>query len=689
MSPIWLGVPLTIGKQTIGVMTVQHYSDSKVYGESEQQMLEFVSTQVAKAIEQKQTEDLLRANEKRFRTLIENSSDVVVMLDGQGTILYESPAVLQVLGFPAETRIGRSIFEKIHPEDAKALMKIFQQLVTQPQQTSSTTFRVRHSNGDWKWIEAVGKNFLFDPNIQAVVANYRDVTERKIAVESLQNSEERFRSLFESATDAIFTVSLQGIFTSLNPAFEKITGWKCAEWIGKSFTTILHQDDIPLANRLFQETMNAKQPPAYELRVKTKNGEYFFGEITSTPQIQNSKVVGVLGIARDITERKKMEEEIRYIQKMESIGILAGGVAHDFNNILAIINAYTGSLKLMKEPSEQVLHSVEIIEKTVRRGARIVQQLLTLAKKTDTVFSLLTIDPLIEELSKLLHEAFPKTITIKTKINHDSVSINADSNQLFQVLLNLSLNARDAMPDGGTLTISSEIVEPQLLQTQFPDASEVQYLQLSVHDTGTGMDESTKEKMFEPFFTTKESGRGTGLGLSVVSGVIENHKGFLTVETKLHKGTKFNIFLPIPNQSEQADIKELLTAREVDGGNETLLLVEDEESLLDLMVGILESNGYRIFKAYDGEEAVKIFSDHKHEIDLVLTDMGLPKLGGYEAFRMMKSIKPNVKVILASGYLDSKVRSQMISAGADDFVQKPYDLIEILTRIRDILDNKK
>ncbi len=689
MSPIWLGVPLIIGKETIGVMTVQHYSDAKVYGETEQQMLEYVSTQVAKAIEQKRTEDLLRANEKRFRTLIENSSDVVVMLDRQGTILYESPAVLPVLGFTSESRAGKSIFEKIHPDDTHDLIKEFKTLVEKPQQSSASTFRVRHNNGTWRWIEAIGTNLLNDSNIQAIVANYRDVTERKNAVESLRDSEERFRSLFESATDAIFTVSLQGIFTSLNPAFEKITGWHCSEWLGKSFTTILHNDDIPLANRLFQETMNEKRTPAYELRVKTKNEEYFIGEITSTPQIQNNKVVGMLGIARDITERKKMEEEIRYIQKMESIGILAGGVAHDFNNILAIINAYTGSLKLIKNPPEQLLHNVDIIEKTVRRGARVVQQLLTLAKKTDPVFELITINPLIEELGKLLQEAFPKTISFKTELNHGDAVINADSNQLYQVLLNLSLNARDAMPDGGTLTILSQIVQAERLKNQFPDVNEELYLHLSINDTGTGMDKKIKERMFEPFFTTKDSGRGTGLGLSIVFSIIENHRGFVHVDSALNQGTTFHIYIPVPSDNVLKDTEEIVNNQEINGGNETLLLVEDEESLLDLMAGILENSGYRIIKANDGEEAMRLFDENKDEIKLVLTDMGLPKIGGFEAFQKMKAIKPGVKVILASGYLDSKVRSQMLEAGAEDFVQKPYDLIEIMSRIREILDNSK
>ncbi|MBI5214292.1 MAG: PAS domain S-box protein [Ignavibacteriae bacterium] len=688
LSPIWLGVPLIIGKKTIGIMTVQHYSDPKTYGETERQMLEYVSTQVAKAIEQKKTEDLLRTNERRFRTLIENSSDVVVMLDKQGRILYESPAIFQVLGFTAESRIGKSIFEKINPDDLQDLKRIYQELLEQPHQSASSTFRVSHVNGTWRWIEAIATNFLFDPNIQAIVSNYRDVTERKNAVESLRDSEEKFRSLFESATDAIFTVSLQGIFTSLNPAFEKITGWKCSEWLGKSFNTILHQEDLPLANRLFQETVSEKPHPAYELRIKTKNDDYFVSEITTTPRRQNNQIIGILGIARDITERKKMEEEIRYIQKMESIGILAGGVAHDFNNILAIINAYTGSIKLSENLPTPLLHNIEIIEKTVRRGARVVQQLLTLARKTESFFSIITVDPIIDELSKLLHETFPKTITFQSDIKQKDVSIAADNNQIYQVLLNLCLNARDAMPLGGSLTIATEITSSEIVQELFPEATGERYLKISVADTGTGIDEKTKHRIFDPFFTTKERGQGTGLGLSVVFGIIENHKGFINVETELNKGTTFNIFLPLPEHLPGDDVLASQVETVAKGGNETLLLVEDEVPLLELMSNILEGYGYKIIPAFDGEEAVQIFAERNEEIKLVLTDMGLPKLGGFEAFQQIKGIRSDVKIILASGYLDTKVRAQMIEAGADDFVQKPYDVLEIVTRIREILDRR-
>ncbi|TAK66529.1 MAG: PAS domain S-box protein, partial [Bacteroidetes bacterium] len=687
MSPIWLGVPLSIGGKTIGVMTVQHYSDPHAYGEREQQMLEFVSTQVAKAIEKKRTEELLRSNEKRYRTLIENSSDVVALIDKTGRVIYESPAIKRVLGFTSEERMGKNSFELIHPDDMIRAQEALRTLLQHHGAILPIEIRVRHSNGSWRWLEAVASNLLSDPNIQAIVVNYRDITERKQSVEALQDSEERFRSLFESATDAIFTLSLEGIVTSLNPAFEKITGWRCEEWIGRSMSSLIHEEDIAIANRAFSETLKGNIHPAYELRIRNKAGNYIVGEFTTTPQIDKGNIVGVLGIARDITERKKLEDQIRYIQKMESIGILAGGVAHDFNNILAIINAYAGSLKLMAELPPQFSHNIKIIEQTVKRGARIVQQLLMLAKKSETVFSETTICPIIEEVSKLAHETFPKTITFDIDLKDCNVQIPADGNQLYQVFLNLCLNARDAMPSGGTLLIKSFLVNGSLVRKEFPEASKEEYLAVSISDTGIGIDEETKDHIFEPFFTTKEFGKGTGLGLSVVYGIIQAHKGFIGVDSELNKGTTFIIYLPLHEQTEEKYLTEETFQVELRGGEETILLVEDEENLLDLLVEILQSYGYRILKARDGEEAVSVFRENQTQIKLVMSDLGLPKLGGYEAFLQMKKLNPNVKVILASGYKDTKVYDDMIKAGAEEFVQKPYNISEVIKKIRDALDS--
>jgi CheY-like chemotaxis protein len=367
---------------------------------------------------------------------------------------------------------------------------------------------------------------------------------------------------------------------------------------------------------------------------------------------------------------------------------MAGGIAHDFNNILAIILGYSSILISVKDNPQRFSDGVTAIRQAVDRGAGLVRQILTFARKTDISFQPLSIPDLLKELVSMLQQTFPRIITFNTTIDKNLPYINADHTQMHQALLNLCVNARDAMPNGGEISIKAMPVTGEKLREHFPSADNRWYIDLNVSDTGIGIDENVRNQIFDPFFTTKEKGKGTGLGLSVVYGIVQAHRGFVNVESSIGHGTMFQLYFPVPQESSAALETEEQVQEQVSGGNEILLFVEDETLLLDMVQILLESNGYSVLTAKDGEEAVDVYSKHKHEVALVISDMGLPKLTGLTEFEKLKEINPAVKIIFASGYFEPEMKATLEKAGARGFLQKPYVTDDILMKIRKVLDTK-
>jgi signal transduction histidine kinase/ActR/RegA family two-component response regulator len=394
----------------------------------------------------------------------------------------------------------------------------------------------------------------------------------------------------------------------------------------------------------------------------------------------------MLEVFQDITEQKKLQQELIQSQKLLSIGTMAGGIAHDFNNILGIILGYSSLLHSIKDNPQKFSDAVRAIRQSVDRGAGLVRQILTFARKTDISFEPLSISDLVKELVSMLQQTFPKIITFNTSMEKHVPYINADHTQIHQALLNLCVNARDAMPSGGEISIAIKKVPGEKLRGQFSSATNPWYINLSVSDTGMGMDEAIRSQIFDPFFTTKEKGKGTGLGLSVVYGIVQAHHGFVNVESTLERGTTFLLYFPVPQEISAAIEPHEQAVEQISGGNETLLLVEDETLLLDMVQILLESNGYTVFTAQDGEEAVLVYQQHAHEIALVISDMGLPKLTGVSEFEKMKEINPAVKIIFASGFFEPESKAKLENAGAKGFLQKPYVIEEVLSKIRKTLD---
>lgn len=684
-SPIWLGVPLIVDQKTIGVMVVQHYSDPTAYGEHEKYILEFVSSEVARAIDRKRAEEKLAESEERYRTLFGGMMDGVYRSTHDGRFVDVNPAMVRMFGYEnAEEMLKLDIKKDLYfaAEDRESLF-------LDTGQERIEIFRMRRKDGSEIWVEDHGR-YVHDQNGNVIFHEgiLRDVTERKRAEAALHESEERYRRLIEMSPDAI-AVHCDMKIVYANSATAKLLGALNAdELIGKPLREIVHPSSWALGrDRIRQMMEEGKDMPLVEEKFIRLDGKTIDVDVAAIPfTYQGKRAIQV--VVRDITERKQLEEQLRQAQKMEGIGTLAGGIAHDFNNVLGIILAYISVLRQLKADPAKQAQSLETIEKAVQRGANLVRQLLTFARKTDVMLESVNLNELILELCNLMKETFPKTITFSMDLAKQLPIVIADHNQIHQALLNICLNSRDAMPKGGTISFKTEILARSTVRDRFAEAEEERYIRLSVTDTGEGIDEGVLDRIFEPFFTTKGRGKGTGLGLAVVYGVVKSHRGYIDVKSTVGEGTTFDLYFPIPvgpYETVEVDQDQL---EEIPGGNETILLVEDEEMLLDLLKSVFDTKGYTTLIATDGQEAVRLYKQKKDQIALVVTDLGLPKMGGLEEFLEIQKINRNAKVIFASGYVDPQFRSDMIKTGVQDFILKPYEPNEILKKVREAIDRK-
>src|SRR4051812_39652108 len=501
-----------------------------------------------------------------------------------------------------------------------------------------------------------------------------------------QESLEQYRRFFLEDFTGTLVMRTDGQIVICNPAVANIFGFDSVEEAAAAnFFSFLRsrQDGVELLALVRQHGMVDR----HELEMNQRSGDPVYVVARLIGNFDDGELTGLQVYLFNDTKRKRLEEELVQSQKMEGLGTLAGGIAHDFNNILAIILGYTNKLESARAKPNEVPGAIKTIKEAVERGAALVQQLLTSARQTEARFSSLDLNALVRELEKMLEATFPKMINFNLELEPDLPPITADKSQIHQVLLNLCVNARDAMPSGGTITLHTSITAGAALTEMFTGVTAESYACVRVRDTGIGMSRQVKSHIFEPFFTTKERGKGTGLGLSVVYGVVNNHRGFVQVESEPGAGTTFIIYLPLKHvAAEQLGPDRTGAPRQ--NIPQTILLVEDEDMLRDLGVSILESEGFRVIPAKDGVEAVALFETHNDEIGLVVCDLGLPRLGGREAFLKMKESRPGVRAIVASGYLEPAIRSEMLKAGVIDTIQKPYDFNDLLAKIRSVIGSE-
>jgi PAS domain S-box-containing protein len=526
------------------------------------------------------------------------------------------------------------------------------------------------------------------PATQRALLEAESRRERKRAEVALRESKEKYQSLFERNISGAFVSTPDGRLLECNPAFVHMFGFDSIEAAKATNVSALYSD--PEKRRVFLSTLEARKKIEYlEVQMVRKDGapvrviENVVGKFNN-----DGKLVELAGYLFDDTKRHLLEQQLIQAQKFESLGTLASGIAHDFNNILSIIIGHATMIQRLHRESDKIADSIKMITTAAQRGAALVRQLLTFARKSDVILQRISLNDLIKEVVSLTRETFPKTVTVSMKLADKLSTILADSTQIHQVFLNLCVNARDAMPNGGNLSLSTRLITGEKVHARFPEAKASEYVLIEVSDTGTGMDEATQNRIFEPFFTTKEPGKGTGLGLAVAFGIIHIHQGFIDVSSEPGNGTTFSIYFPVNlEELEPFEItKEMLG--DTEGGTETILLVEDEEMLRSLTKMVLKGKGYNVVTASDGEEAVRMFALRQNDIALVLSDLGLPKLNGYDVLKQVKRIKPSVKFIIASGYIEPAEKSEILESGARDFIQKPYVPNDMLRRIRQVLDEE-
>jgi PAS domain S-box-containing protein len=641
--------------------------------------------------ERKRAEEALRQSEKQYRDFFENdiTGDYISTIDAR--ILVCNPAFTQIMGYNSVEELMN--INTVALYESKEKREGFLDLLREKKKLELHEMELQRRDGKKiKIIENVIGEFNEQGELIRIKGYMFDITERKEAEEALKLQTTYFSQLFENSPSGIAFLDTNDCVMNVNKSFENLFQYSLEEIKGKSLTNLIVPEELVKESLSFStKAMQGELVRLPSIR-KRRDGARLDIIITGYPIMIEGKCVGIYAIYADVSDIKKLEEQVRQTQKLESIGTLAGGIAHDFNNILGIILGYTSLLGRGYDNPEKVKQSVEAISKAVQRGAGLVKQILTFARKTDIVFGAVNVNETVAELVKMLHETFPKTITLSQQLHHNLPPIIADHNQIHQALLNLSVNARDAILStttnghGGSITFITKIILGTELRKKNPEAMDEAYACLSVKDTGSGMDEVTLKRIFEPFFTTKDIGRGTGLGLAVVYGVVKSHRGYIDVESALGVGTTFNLYFPLEVQEIEIIKTGIEEKEEIKGGTETILVVEDEEVLQELVKTMLEMGGYRVLTANDGEEGIEIYRKNKEEISIVLTDLGLPKLGGFEAFLKMKEINPNVKAIIASGYFDPDQKVDMLKADIKDFVQKPYRPNEVLKILREVLD---
>ncbi|MFA6470276.1 MAG: PAS domain S-box protein [Bacteroidota bacterium] len=617
---------------------------------------------------------------EQYFKFFKTSTDIMVIADPNGCFLKVNPSCIRLLGYSEEELFLKPFVSLLHPDDRQ---KTIDEMNRQMQQGYTLDFENRYlcKDGSYLWLSWIAN---YDKQAGVTYATARDITDRKRTEEKLHI----FSRAIEQSTVSIVITDTEGIIEYVNPKFLQNTEYTFEEIVGKKPNILKTGHTSQKEYERMWKTISAGGEWWGEFLNKKKSGKVFWENASISP-IKNEQgvITHFLGVKEDVSEKKKLQEQVEQVQKIESLGTLASGIAHDFNNVLGIILAYTGFLERSQSNPTKMDESLKSIRTAVERGANLVKQILTFARKTETTICPMDVGELIDEIVSMLRETFPKTIELRTNIEERLPYINADRTKIHQAVMNLCVNARDAMANEGLLTIAARRMQKSELPEKVRALFNHPCVILSVTDTGSGMDENTMLRIFDPFFTTKELGKGTGLGLSVVYGVVEAHKGYIDVESELGFGTKFTLYLPLADEEElRLVVEDSPVQKTVVGGSEKILVVEDEEMLISMLRILLEAEGYTVIEAHDGEEAVNIFHEKKDEIDVVLTDMGLPKLSGHDVFVALQNLKPDVKVIFASGFFEPNIKVDLMKRGAHAFIQKPYDRAEMLRVLRELLD---
>ncbi|NRA35369.1 MAG: PAS domain S-box protein [Polyangiaceae bacterium] len=604
-----------------------------------------------------------------FNSIMAHTADNIMLLDQDGLIRYINETVPDLT---VDQVIGTSVYNYV-PEDQHGIMlSCFERVANSHKPDSYDNVYFQEDGSALHFESRVGP-VLQSGELTGFLVISRNVTERQDAAAD----RDRF---FALSLDLVCVTGQDGFFKRVNPAFERILGFTSAEMLAQPAHKFIHPDDLERSAEAYQLLADGHPLRDFENRYQHKEGGY---RRIAWQAIHDHHTRQIYGAGRDVTEHHALEEQLRQSQKMEAIGQLAGGVAHDFNNLTLAVLMNADLAQTSLGADHPVSAQLEQIINAGERAAGLTRQLLAFSRREPLRTAAICINQLIRDFQPFIRRLIPANIELDTSHVTESLVIEANSGQLEQVLVNFCVNARDAMPNGGQIRIQTTKLTRDL-SAESENAAKAEFVELTISDNGTGMDSVVAERIFEPFFTTKKVGFGTGLGLATVYGIIDRHGGWVEVDSSLGRGTTFKVYLRTATSAAIAS--SVSNARVTDGGRETILFAEDEESVRGITTKILEQAGYLVRAAADGEAAVALFKEHADDIQLLLLDIVMPKLSGAEAMISMREIKPEIPVLFCSGYTSSSNSERGIPDDAD-LLEKPYRPNVLLDRVRRILDD--
>ena len=648
-----LGYPITFNGEQVGVYAI--YKD---------------------ITERRRREEALRESEKQYRNLVDNALVGIYKTDLEGNILYVNEALIKMMEFESyeDMKSVGVLARYSNLNDRDTFVK-----------TLKETGKINHFEVDLLTKSGAVKNVILTGVLErdAISGMILDITEGKQAVE------ERIRlaTVVEQAAESVIISDRRGTIHYVNPAFERLSGYSSKDIVGKNFRILKSDKHDEVFYREMWKTIASGTAWAGRISNRMKDGSLRQFETTISPiRDKNGVIANFVSVNRDVTQEVALEAQLFQAQKMEAVGTLAGGIAHDFNNLLQVIQGYTEVLQNEVGRNKSSFEALQKILRSAKRGAELTRQLLTFSRKVQSEKRPLDLNREVEQVKNLLERTIPKMIEIELYLSECPAVVSADPIQVEQAIMNLAVNAKDAMPEGGKIVIETERVrlDEQFCKTHL-GARPGEYVLLSISDTGHGMDREILEHVFEPFYTTKDVGKGTGLGLAMVYGIVKNHEGYILCYSELNTGTTFKIYLPAMEQSGQRqkpdEMEDLFK-----GGDETILLVDDEKYIRELGVELLTDAGYKVLTATDGEGGLELYRKEQEYIDLIILDLVIPGMGGKKCYEEILRINPKAKVLIVSGYSANGPGKEAIEAGAKGFVGKPFDVSHLLETVREILD---
>lgn len=643
--------------------------------------------------ERKTAEEALKKNEKQLRTIIEHSNELFYIHDTEHVLTYVSSTSEAILGYtPEEMKRKWTELVTDNPINLEGV-EITENAIKTGKRQKPYLLELEKKDGTFVLLE-IDESPVKDTTgkVVAISGALRDVTQKKQTEDRLIKSEQRFRDLFNGINDLIYTQDFEGRFMSVNPALCKAFGYAEDELIGRRASDFMKTEFAPAFKNEYLTQL--KQQGRYEgttIYFK-KNGAKLYLEYKSALVQPEDGKAFISGTGRDVTEKvlsarkvAKLQEQVAQSQKMDTIGTLAGGIAHDFNNILFPIVGYTEML-LEDVPEDSPLrYKIKEIYTGALRARDLVKQILTFSRQDRTEIKLMKIQPVIKEALTLIRSTIPTSIEIKQDVRKGCGIIKADPTQIHQVVMNLATNAYHAMEDtGGTLKVTLEEIELGEQDVINPEMEPGNYACLTVADTGVGMDKDLTEKIFDPFFTTKENGKGTGMGLSVVHGIVKSAGGSIHVYSEPGKGTEFHVYLPIVKSSSGQ--QEIQTEKPIQRGTERILLVDDEEAIVTMEKQLLERFGYQVFSRTSSVEALEAFRANPGKFDIVITDMAMPNMPGDKLGSELVKIRPDIPILLCTGFSERMPEEKAAAMGIKNFLMKPITIKDLSRMIREVLD---